>query len=404
MTDTAASQPEPSPASNARLPVQDYTLVLEIVAIQPITHGEGNEGNRQILRRTTELVRDPRDPSRLRPTEIPIISGAAMRATLREAATDRYLRAVGTALGSVTLDRLRLLLKGGKNDGGGATVSIEEQRHLYRICPVIALFGGMDGGNALHGKLKVGAVRPWSRAVHATPGFDRTLRPVGEEDGEAIEIFPDLAPVDDDVVVGFEEFYRHDMRSSLTPAKWLSSDAVQAITDAQAKRGTGPADTLARRTANESMPYAMETIRAGTPLFTVLRVHDATEPEMALLALALRDWIAHGGHLGGGSGAGRGSCAVKVKGLRHDPYGLSEGGSVPGGGAVMPHGTTQAEYASRVLLDALAPHIAEIHSWLSETKADKAAAKADARNAKADKKKGKAKLSALPDDDAGAEP
>jgi CRISPR type IV-associated protein Csf2 len=306
---------------------KSYVIVLEITPTAPLTHGQGTEGNEQILATREYNVQGP--DGEWERIEVPMVSGAAVKATLREWAVRDALERAGVPEGAVSKDALRLLLKGGKNDSGGASVSLDEARHLRDLFPLLAVFGSMDGGLPIVGELKVSDARPYTEALVAAGLMPRQVAPVevaveGEllvEGPPAIEVYPGTAPIPDHLVRTSVTYYRHDMQSSgLT--HYLQGTEQRQIEDQRAgrKAAGSKAGKEQRREANESMPHSMQAIAPGTPMVCVLRLQSATEVEFAALGMAITRWMAAGGHLGGASAKGHGACTVRVAGaIRYAP-------------------------------------------------------------------------------------
>jgi len=309
----------------------DYTFVLEIVPTAPLTHGQGSEGNTQILMTRQVVIEVDGKWQRL---EIPAVSGAAFKATLREAAVEDQFERIGVQEGAVSKDALRLLLKGGKNDSGGQTVPLAEARKLRDLFPALSVFGSMDAGLPLPGRIQVSDVMPWCEETVNAGLAPREIRPVHVDiEGEANEcpaiatLFDGQQPIPLYLTRTEVTNYRHDMQSSPL-LRMLEGPVQQAIEDrgavVKAKRiaGEKPRATE-RRDANESMPHSAQAIAPGTPLFAVIRLRGATDVEVGCLLQALARWMQTGAHLGGGATKGHGACSVKIIApLRHRRSGL----------------------------------------------------------------------------------
>jgi hypothetical protein len=304
---------------------QNYTFVLEITPVAPLTHGQGTEGNTQILMTRDVVVEQDGQWRRL---AIPGVSGAAFKATLREwAVLDGFERA-GVQPGSVSKDALRLVLKGGKNDSGGQTVPLDEARRLRDLFPALSVFGSMDGGLPLPGRVQVSDVLPWCQEL-----VDADLAPVQivplhvegvAQPLPAIVLYEGHSAPPVHLVRTEVTYYRHDMNTShLLPM--MQRAAVRMIEESataiQAKRKAGEKPRAnERREANESMPHSLQAIAPGTPMFAIVRLHGATEVELGCLVQAMTRWIGSGAHLGGASSKGHGACRVRIAGaMAHTP-------------------------------------------------------------------------------------
>lgn len=341
-------------------------MVLEITPTTPLSHGAGNRGNEQILRTTEYLVHvvDPDTLKRVpRKINVPTVSGSAMRATLREHAFGHLAESIGIQDGSVNRDALRLLLKGGKNDSGGQSVSLEEHRRLRILFPMLAVFGSMDGGMPVRGQLQVSPVRPFCQELVDAGLVPRALGALtvsadGEElvSAPQLEVYPDVTPVPLHMVRTREEYFRHDMLTS-PHVHYLEGEAAKQIEDAAAERKGKVAKKDERREANESMPHTMQAIAPGTPMVAELRLLGATQVEWECLAYAITRWIAHGATLGGATGKGHGRCSVHIRGaLAYSP---------PSGGVASQPGTALSmDRLGSAYLAHLEAHAAEIRERL----------------------------------------
>ncbi|OHD24567.1 MAG: hypothetical protein A2Y38_23735 [Spirochaetes bacterium GWB1_59_5] len=304
---------------------KSYTILLEISPTAPLTHGSGTEGNEQILATREVLV--PDGHGGYEREEIPIVSGAALKATLREWAVRDALERAGVAEGSVSRDALRLLLKGGKNDSGGASVSLEEARRLRDLFPLLAVFGSMDGGLPIKAQITCSDVMPYCAEGVASGMVPTKLRPLevwiegspANESPIEYAVWPGVNPIPVASCRTTTQNYRHDMMGgSLAPM--LQGPQLALIEDAREARKGKPAKASERREANESMPHSAQAIAAGTPMVATIRLQGATEVEFATLAVAISRWVTAGGHLGGGSTKGHGACRVRVAGaIRYAP-------------------------------------------------------------------------------------
>lgn len=261
-----------------------YRFQIMLMPDQPLSHGSGNEGNVQVLRRTQRNVCQDGEWVAL---EVPAISGSAFKAVLREAAVAHLLEEIGVQDGSVSRDGLRLLLKGGKVAAAGQSVQHDEIRSMRRTCPPLAVFGFMDGGNSSPGQLQSCELVPYtSELVEA--GFFR-----------GCEV--DLPPIPEAMTSAEVTYYRHDQDGSRLSRFQTSDDRPKAT--GSAKRD--------RREACESMPHTFEVIPAGTPLLGTIRLQGANEVELACFLTALHRWVEQGAHLGGGFGKGHGVCSLR---------------------------------------------------------------------------------------------
>lgn len=322
-------------------PRRSYRFFLELLPIAPITHGMTSDGNEQILLRRPFQIQIHDDMSGLTDTlmiEVPAVSGASLRAKLRGAALECQFRRLGIPDGSVSKDALRTLLKGGKLDGSGGGLNLADTRKLAAAFPMLTLFGAMDNNYQSTGKIKIKDVLPWCQELvgagllpsrYPIPGDDGALAPVwGGGIGLDGAPFPVCGPVGFGGVMRSVQYYKHDMKVSpvsrmlTTEATALIEDQQAAVKTAKATKGAAKPDKEQRREANESMPYAFQSITAGTPLLTEIRTDPLTEIEAAALMDAIYEWASTGGYLGGGAAKGHGECRVRVIGMQDVRPGL----------------------------------------------------------------------------------
>jgi len=303
-------------------PRRSHTLFVEILPTQPITHGQGNNGNEQ------EILRRPFMLSRVNPAtgknesfieEIPLISGASFRAKLRQRAVLNDVEMMNVPAGSVTKDKLRLLVKGGHLGGDGKAMNLEDVRRLCEMSPLLYLFGAMDDSLRLTGALKVDSVYPYCRELIAAglvPSSDSFGFWQGDPNDPTWPAFD--APPSYVDAVSTVQYYKHDMGGSAV-SRLLSTGDRQQIEDKQALitaiQATGKkVDKEERREANESMTHAFQSIIAGFPMFTILRTDPITDMEFACLIATLAAWKQHGAHIGGAEAKGHGHCRIRIAG------------------------------------------------------------------------------------------
>lgn len=348
----------------------NYTVVLELVTLSPLTHGAGNEGNVSVARLVDYLVpvedEDMPGRKRMRRLSVPVVTGSSLKSALREHAFGHMADVLGLADGDVSIDQLRLLLKGGKNDAGGASVSLDEARRLRELFQMLAVFGSMDGGLPIRGEVAVSYVRPWCQELLDAGLLPRTVSALqvavdGREllqSGPAREIHADTVPVPLSMVLTEEQYYRHDLRTS--PAALLLGDSARAaLEDRSAARKGKVADADTRREANESMPYTMQAIAAGVPLVAEIRLDGATLMEWECLAYAITRWIQHGARLGGGGSKGHGFCRAAIAGaLVHTP--------TPGAMSTPPGTEIAVGQAGSLYVEYLRTHAEELRAELAK--------------------------------------
>lgn len=303
-------------------PRRSRTLFLEILPTQPITHGQGNNGNEQeILRRPFLVTRDNPTTGQKESfiEDLPLVSGASLRAKLRQRAVLNDAEMMQAPAGSYSKSKLRLLVKGGHLGGDGKAMNLEEVRALCEMSPLLYLFGAMDDSLRLTGALKVDAIYPYCRELLYSgliPQSDDFAFWQGDPADPTWPVF--AAPPSYVDSVSTVQYYKHDMGGSAV-SRLLSTGDRQQIEDKQATIAAVQAigkkvDKEDRREANESMPHAFQAIVAGFPMFTILRTDPINEMEYACLIATLASWKQHGAHIGGAEAKGHGHCRIRVAG------------------------------------------------------------------------------------------
>jgi hypothetical protein len=309
-SDIAAALPA---AATPPEPRHSYVFVLEVTPTAALTHGAGNNGNEQELhRRDANVCVD----GEWQKVSIPCVSGAALKATLREHAGLFFLQAAG--IDEMGKDGLRLVFKGGRLEGSAATADLAEARRIRRLFPPLSVFGAMDGAMVMRGAAQVSCVVPYSEVTVAA----------GMIDTAGAEVHASGPPIPDYLIETEKPvtYYRHDLKNSRAAALLPAAERAAIEDKAAARKATGNAAKEERREANESMPHAFQAIAPGTPMVATIRLQSATETEAACMIQAVASWAASGGHLGGASSKGHGACRVHVA---HASRTRASGGPVP---------------------------------------------------------------------------
>ena len=298
-----------------------WTFVLALIVLQPLTTGMGTEGNEQVLRTMPFTFFDEASGEWCK-SEVPHVSGQAFKATLREHAFLVMAEALGLQEGSVSRDGLRLALKGGKNDKGETSVSLDDLRELRALLPILDIFGALDQGQALPASGQFSDIRPWCEGL-AKAGLIPVNGVRGGKEGNETVVLPfvseegvQMAPIPDHMIRGVVQQYKHDLSQTHITHVLMDGGDKKQISDQRAenKANAKPVKKEERRAVNESMPYALQCMVAGTPLVGEIRLVDAAPVSAALLAAAIEHWIQSGGHLGSGKSVGRGATRVTVSG------------------------------------------------------------------------------------------
>lgn len=314
----------------------NHELHLIITTRSPMTHGEGSDGNAQVFRKSEALLPDSTS------FEYPCISGGAMKATLREHAVWHQADVLGIPDNSVSLDALRLLLKGGKNDKSSTSVPLAAQRQLHDLFPLLKVFGSLDAGHGIRGQISVSDLIPITQETLEAGLIPEKIQPTtlalkGEEvvQGESFPLIAGEAPALHNIVGTQRQYFRHDLGVSSAAQLMSHEDQAerderkQLASDAKAAKASGKGvDTKAlakdaRRAANESMPHAYQTVQPGVRFYCSIRLDNADELSFGVLISAIRRWIETGAQIGGGRGKGHGFTSVQLAG--HVSYNLPTG-------------------------------------------------------------------------------
>jgi len=278
--------------------------------LSSVSHGGEHAGTVQMLRR--ERVVQP-DGS---VTEVPVISGNALRGILRDHSAGLLWRALGEP--ELPLPVFHVLWSGGAlaKAGAGHVITSQQLAELRRLVPHVSLFGAAGGGRIIEGKLLVGKLTPvCAETAHIMPpgalaGGERSI-------WEMLQV---------------EEFSRRDdaKRPALTAA--IAGGGVLESGDG---KPDGPA---------QQMRYGIETIAAGTRLHWWIGLRDVTGLEAETFRAALASWAADGAHLGGRSATGHGRLAISSDSWVSAAPALTAGSALPAG----PEGHA-AEHRDRIL-------------------------------------------------------
>jgi len=240
-------------------------------------------------------------------SDVPVVSGNALRGILRDHAAHTFWRALGSP--ELPAPVFHLLWSGGAltKTGGGKSLGARQLAQVRALVPVVSLFGGSGAGKIMEGKLSVGKLVPaCEETAHLLP------------DGFADAALPSVWDL-----IQVEEFTRRDdsKREQLHPAiagftaaKELAPTQGELLTvDAPAK---AVEDDL-RDGPAQQMRYGVETLAAGTRLHWWMQLRHVTPVETGMLAAALDAWITDGAHIGGRSATGHGRLRLDVHQWQH---------------------------------------------------------------------------------------
>lgn len=205
--------------------------------------------------------------------EVPIVSGSSFRGVLRrigEALTAPILNYEATGL---PIPAAHLLTNGGRLAKSAKPMTIEEERNLRSLIPLIAVFGGSASSRIMSSLLMVGKVDPEiSELAHLLE------RPPHNDCLPAVSVLSDEY---------FSHFADHRPDANLPPITDHDEDS----------------STLGR--------FGVETLPAGIRLQTWATLTNATENQAAFLRDVL-DVFATRGHLGGRIAAGHGRVTATI--------------------------------------------------------------------------------------------
>jgi CRISPR type IV-associated protein Csf2 len=250
--------------------------------LSSLSHGGEHAGTVGFLRR--EKIVGPAGI-----TEVPVVSGNALRGLLRDHAARLWWELLDRPRLPVPV--FHLLWSGGSLAKAGAThaISARQLAEVRQLIPMVSLFGGSGAGKIIEGKLRVGKLTPiCAETAHLVPSE------VASADlpsiWEALQI---------------EEFTRRDdaKRDQLQPAIGAVDRDTGALLDASSESADAPA---------QQMRYGVETLAAGARLHWWMSLHDVTDVEIALFAAAVDAWRSAGAHLGGRSATGHGRLHLDV--------------------------------------------------------------------------------------------
>lgn len=105
------------------------------IAIDPIHHGAGIEGNTQLIRTQDVMLPDGT------PARVPFVSGNSIKHMIRDGGVRFALEAMGVQAGTLTKKVVDLLFSGGALTKSGSAVNIAKARSISELFPVLSLCG-----------------------------------------------------------------------------------------------------------------------------------------------------------------------------------------------------------------------------------------------------------------------
>lgn len=317
------------------------TLRYVAVAIDPIHHGAGTEGNTQLLR-TQDIMLPDGTPAR-----VPFISGNSFKHLIREGGARFCLDAMAIRAGTLTKEAVDLLFSGGALTKSGSNVNIERARQIADLFPLLSVCGYASGNFMQQSKLLVSH-------MHLVCIENAWRLP-----GELTEL-----PQASKRAASFrgEEFgTRHDTSRNPKTANLLR----ETDQDPGGKKNTRRGKV---KDATQQMIYDFEVVRPGSIWFGDLIFEELTAMELAALRAAIetacagyqKDAMVF--HVGAKAGVGMGRIALTFNGdLRTS---LSPPSFSPAEG-IMPMPSNVDVDTMAVYVDHLRKHADEIMTLLN---------------------------------------
>lgn len=268
----------------------DYTAI----AIDPIHHGAGSEGNTQLLRTQDILLPDGT------PTRVPFISGNSIKHMIRDGGVRFALEAMGINAGALSKALVDLMFSGGALTKSGSAVNLAHARKIAEIFPILSLCGYSAGNFMQASKINVSH-------LHLVCSENTYRIPVHLREDPQIN--------NRAMVARAEDFgTRHEPTTDSLVFGLLT-------TDSQEKQN---ADTRMnqhkKQRKSQQMIYDFEVIRPGSKWFGDIIFNDLTQFELASLRSALERAAVstHDGallfHIGAKSSVGMGRMAFTFTG------------------------------------------------------------------------------------------
>ena len=279
-------------------------------AKSPIAHGSDEKAG------VDTLFRRQRFMTASGPTDIPMISGNAIRGRLRRVAAQRYCTLAGLPDRSLPPWLYHALFAGGSIQKGseGGKMGIADRRAVREHCPFLSLWGTAWKADILQGKLTVGMALPICRELEEFTGVSepRSIRQFLDEialtrkdDRENVLI---ATPQTD-----IEEVSDSDAERSEDPPIDMFG-AVEAEPSSSPLMAAGEphlaplivaTPLLKTKGSPVQMLYRVEVLVPGTRFVALFILDDATEVEAACFADCLAAWRLNptfGGKASGGFG------------------------------------------------------------------------------------------------------
>lgn len=251
---------------------RDYEIVCLSETIGPVTHMAGSSGNYSLIFR--EPIVTPRGV-----TQVPAISGNALRHRAVRQPGFRWLIGEYGLKGRLTLPQLNFLLHGGALTEGGGRENTRRIADFQRLWPLGRLLGG-----CLPDQVLAGSLQCWRGTL------------VCEENR------PALAPT----IGGHLPARRlRSAESFVSHYQYTRSDAAKTAP------GLGPADPSGTADSN-LMIFSGQSVLSGAIFVHGFTLPHGSELDLGALLWSLRLWQSQGGTIGGQSSRGHGRLRTSV--------------------------------------------------------------------------------------------
>jgi CRISPR type IV-associated protein Csf2 len=277
--------------------MQTYVFDGTLTALSSITHNGGQSfGINAKLRR--EKFVQPNGTVEA----VPVISGNAIRGTLRDRGMLHMCRALGYGEPDddgrprgLSLAAFYFLFSGGAlSSTGGRGIDLDMQRRLQSLIPLTSIFGGAVGNQIMPGKIKIGKALP---ICH-----------------ETAHLLPESFAVRSKASVW--DYLQEEMYTRTDDAKderkhpLLSGETRKALDDGRRMAALKKAEPVEETGAKQQMRYYVETFAAGTPFYWRIVLDDVTPLEFEAFAATLAEFSKMP-YLGGKSAVGLGEVAIR---------------------------------------------------------------------------------------------
>lgn len=251
--------------------LRTYDVLALSVALSPLTHNSGTEGNETLIQRESVII-DGRE------AWLPVLTGNALRHRMVRAPGARWLVERWGLAGKLSVPQLALLFNGGSLVKGAATESLARVREFWRIFPLGRVLGG-----CLPDLIVGGSLNAWRGLLVCRENAQR----IGSTLPAGYEVPRGLLPAQR--VVGRYQYVRNDVRRT-------AADLAD-----QGYDGDGG-----------QMIFSGQQVNAGAAFAHGFRLRDATTVDLGALLLSLAVYCAEVSTIGGMSARGHGRLETLV--------------------------------------------------------------------------------------------